>query len=308
MGTIAPGEPVMAWAQPLTCARWMALVALTVAIAGPTGCGDILGFHHSLVIQCVHPSDCPPDLTCLSNICTVPCNADGDCPTGSRCSDHRCRVLGNPGTDVNAPMAADAAAGDASACPQACPPFDVCRDSRCYPYSKLPPQGPAEPAATGIQISPGHHINCVLLPDIGMPTCGYITGVGFTARVLPADTHVRFGIYRGAGGGYPSHLAAQTTQSGVSGLSPSFEVSPPVLVGCSPNAGNSLWICLVTSRDFVLETTSQSQATWASGLHADSDLQTYLVSGMPLDSPTQPSSFPGQEPFIYAYFAQVPAP
>lgn len=80
----------------------------------PTATTDTVGGN-----QCIHHSDCPGALVCISQICTLECVTDKDCKNGRSCQGTRCLPpgagLGGSGGSAGSAGAASAGSGGAAA-------------------------------------------------------------------------------------------------------------------------------------------------------------------------------------------------
>ncbi|HZU82415.1 MAG TPA: hypothetical protein VE987_05850 [Polyangiaceae bacterium] len=312
--------------------RWgfgRASIALGALLAS-AGCSDVFGFNREVTgVECFLDSDCPGSLVCRYQVCKPECGGGKDCSSGVCGGDGVCiskaaadvadaaEASSGQGADAVAPpatgeagpapaadvAAADAspdASDDASACAPACPPRAACLQSTCHQAVAI---GYSSGADTTVEVGTGGELACVEL-SIAMPACGYLTGVGFVVDIA-VDGQFRFAIYED-GGGHPAQRVAQTSEQTIVGNGADLDVSPPVLVGCAPNALAAYWICFASSlTSFFPAALSTASASWVFGLAPPAQVQAYLQSGLPAGDPTAGSPAAGYAPLIYAWFAST---
>jgi hypothetical protein len=288
-----------------------------VGVAAVGGCSTLLGLRRAEGDGCVLQSDCQGQLQCIGGVCSSSCVSDQDCPSNLSCtSSQTCEpVDAAVSSDVSNEAAAEAegtavASNDGSTvCEPACASFDLCEDSICHLRTTLGcSQGCASepgPAGDELMLYTSTQLQCFQLPPIS--ECGYLTGVGlYVSRT--ANAEIRLGIYEDIGGS-PATLRGQTNMDPLDGFGGDFEIYPPVLVGCAPNAAQLYWICLLASTDIVVktETSSAGSVNWATGTQDLSDAQAKLQSGLVCNDPTSGTS-KGPVPLIYAWFVPVDRP
>ncbi len=117
----------------LRAASGLAFAAIPAAV----GCGDLLGFQHSL-LGCLRDTDCKDRKVCRSSVCEVECLLDADCTSaggeGSVCRESVCfapspsspvtRVSGNVAqatvTDASTTGQGDSSCGDTTSSVERC--------------------------------------------------------------------------------------------------------------------------------------------------------------------------------------------
>jgi hypothetical protein len=186
-------------------------------------------------------------------------------------------------------------------CGSACPSLDLCEDSMCRSAVRY---GFSSGGDSSVDLLTSQSLYCFQLPPIQMPTCGYLTGVGMAA-INSVAAQIRFGVYEDTGGS-PAMLLAQTAAETLDdGFGGDFPISPPVLVGCAPNAMTTYWICVLSNEDITPKTVAASSTEWTlTPANPPSVIQAELQSGFPCNDPTSIPS-PGPVPLIYTWFVET---
>jgi hypothetical protein len=313
--------------------------AVLGAAGSLVGCLQVLGFdnidEHG---PCARDEDCPAIEVCEQRTCELACADDRQCAPGSVCEPTGGRGRCTPAPDASSVRAdadvpldavpdtsidnpdADAEAADveaaheaaldvpadANGCSPGCSPFSLCRSGACLDSRARGFPG----TGSDMQIAGDGLLHAV---QISLNVCGYLTGIGFDAKVAGGDAGgpaYRLAVYADDGGGHPAALLAQTGPNNVAtdGANDApVEVAPgttPPVLGCS-DANIYLWIAAVWNKNAIEFAADSSEADWV-WVHAD--VNDVLANGFKSSFPGPGNAFvpPNKQPHVYVIVASDP--
>jgi hypothetical protein len=313
-------------------AVWFALLG---ALAPAVGCTEIFGFERSGdIVVCVHDSDCPNRLLCLSNTCTKDCQIDGDCrilnypPGTASCVQNVCVARSAPadasgidgyanGTDATAGDGPSESTGDGPgesagdgpsesrapdaslACIPACQTFAYCENASCLDFQAYGYPGAGQSTQ---QIAADNKLVSIrILPVV----CGFVTGIGFVNVNAERGQRIRFGLYTD-NSGEPDQLIAQSSPAVLIEGANELPVEPPALIGCADVAPH-YWVTGLwddTDIEFVSELSTDTAAVFAP---INLPIEDQIDAGLPTAFPTPPTPFPAplRIPHVYVIVARM---
>ena len=279
-------EPFSRGACRVVIEGWTSLFALV-------GCGDVLGFEHGAIVQCLRTSDCDVGQVCDRNACVSPCT-ELACEGGLGCEIAPCGEIAEAGTNVEAGSAV-------AACQVPCVPPNLCLGGGRQQAEPAPPGG-LDDMPYGIQPS---NIACIKL---NIDICEWISGVGVDFEYPVGVSTFRFGVYQDIGG-YPHKILGQTDVVSPNGETVQAALLKAVYLSCD-DAGDStpIWLCsATTAAGYTLAGESSPQTEVVQLFELQDDIDQWVADGLPDKWPAPTTDYqpsPAPTPHIYPLVVQ----